>query len=110
MAMASAPVALVGLMTAGGTWIGVLVFVALYGAGNGVMTIARGTVPAEIWGREGYGGLAGLMATPVILMRAVGPLIAAAVFAASGGYVAVEWLLLAAGAVATLGFVYATRR
>ncbi len=27
----------------------------------------RGTVPAEIWGRDGYGGLTGLMATPVLL-------------------------------------------
>lgn len=110
VAMASAPIAMAVLLAAGGDPFWVVVFVVLYGAGNGVMTIVRGTVPAEIWGREGYGGLAGLMATPVILMRAIGPLIAAAVLAASGGYLAVEWMLLAAGVLSTAGFVHATRR
>ena len=40
------------------------------------ISIARdvwlGPVPAEIWGRDGYGGLTGLMATPVLLARAAG--------------------------------------
>lgn len=34
-------------------------FAALYGASNGVMTIVRGTVPAELYGREQYGSLLG---------------------------------------------------
>lgn len=109
-AMLSAPLGIGILMLAGDDTAWVLVFVALYGAGNGVMTIVRGTVPAEIWGREGYGALAGLMATPVLLMRAAGPLVAAAVLAYSGGYLAVQAMLLVASLVATLGFVHATRR
>lgn len=109
-AMVSAPLAIACLMVGADGSLWILLFVALYGAGNGVMTIVRGTVPAEIWGREGYGGLAGLMATPVLLMRAAGPLIAAGVLAVSGGYLAVQWMLLVASLVATLGFVHATRR
>jgi predicted MFS family arabinose efflux permease len=108
-AMLSAPVGIGFLMVAGDGVAWALLFVVLYGAGNGVMTIVRGTVPAEIWGRDGYGGLSGLMATPVLLMRAAGPLIAAGVLAVTGGYMAVQWLLLVASLLATLGFVHATR-
>lgn len=109
-AMLSAPAAIGCLMVAGNDMGWVLLFVAFYGAGNGVMTIVRGTVPAAIWGREGYGGLTGLMATPVLLMRAAGPLVAAGALALTGDYLAVQWMLLGASLVATIGFVHATRR
>ena len=110
LAMLASPVAMAVLLVAGGDPSWVVVFVMLYGASCGVMTIVRGTVPAEIWGREGYGALAGLMATPVILMRAVAPSLAAAFLAASGSYAAVEWMLLAASLMSAAAFVYATRR
>lgn len=109
-AMLAAPMGIAALMAAGNSAAGVLLFVVLYGASIGVMTIVRGTVPAEIWGREGYGGLAGLMATPVLLMRAAGPLVAAGVLAAWGTYEAVQATLLVASLAAALGFVHATRR
>lgn len=110
LAMLASPVAMAVLLVAGGDASWVVVFVMLYGASCGVMTIVRGTVPAEIWGRDGYGALAGLMATPVILMRAVAPSVAAAFLAASGSYAAVEWMLLAASLMSAAAFLYATRR
>jgi predicted MFS family arabinose efflux permease len=48
-------------------------FAALYGASNGVMTIVRGTVPAELYGREGYGGLLGRLAGPAFVGKAAAP-------------------------------------
>lgn len=103
------PVSLAILAFAGGgTW-SVVAFAVLYGASNGVMTIVRGTVPAEIWGHEGYGGLTGLMATPVLLARAAGPLAAAGVLMLAGGYRAVTLALAAVGVVSWIAFTLAVR-
>ena len=51
-------------------------FALLYGSGNGVMTIVRGAIPAELYGRESYGAVNGAMATPVLLAKASGPIAA----------------------------------
>ena len=48
-------------------------FIGLYGASNGIMTIARGTVPAELFGREGYGALLGRLARPSFIAKAAAP-------------------------------------
>ena len=103
------PVSLALLLLAGGSTAMVVAFAALYGASNGVMTIVRGTVPAEIWGREGYGGLTGLMATPVLVARAVGPVAGAAILALMGGYRAVIVSLVAIGVVSLFAFWRAVR-
>ena len=84
-------------------------FAALWGASNGVMTIVRGTVPAEIWGRDGYGGLTGLMATPVLLARAVGPFFAAGLFTLMGSYFAMALAFAAIGVVSWAAFFAAVR-
>jgi predicted MFS family arabinose efflux permease len=49
-------------------------FAILFGMANGLMTIARGTVPLAIFGPSGYGRLMGQIAAPVLLMQAFGPL------------------------------------
>ena len=101
------PVAMVVLAFAGAVdWV-IVVFAAIYGASNGVMTIVRGTVPAEIWGRDGYGALTGLMATPVLIARAVGPFFAAWLFTAMGGDVPMALALAAIGFVAWAAFAAA---
>ena len=103
------PVALAILAFAGGSTWAVVAFAVLYGASNGVMTIVRGTVPAEIWGSEGYGGLTGLMATPVLLARAAGPFAAAGVLALAGGYLVVTLSLAVVGVASWAAFVMAVR-
>ena len=50
-----------------------LVFAVLFGFSNGVVTIVRGTVPAELFGRAGYGGTLGNLAAPALFARAVAP-------------------------------------
>ena len=104
------PVSLAILAFAGGSAWAVVAFAILYGASNGVMTIVRGTVPAEIWGRDGYGGLTGLMATPVLLARAAGPFVGAGILVAAGGYQAVNLALAAVGVASWAAFWKAVRR
>ena len=49
-------------------------FVVLYGAGNGLLTIARGTVPLALFGPRGYGERTGLLGAPARATQAVAPL------------------------------------
>ena len=48
-------------------------FALLYGAGNGLLTIARGTVPLAIFGPQGYGERSGLLGAPARLAQAFAP-------------------------------------
>jgi hypothetical protein len=57
----------------GGLYPLALLFVLVYGWSNGVLTIVRGTVPAELFGREGYGALLGRLALPQLIARALAP-------------------------------------
>lgn len=79
-------------------------FAFLYGAGNGIVTIVRGAIPAEVFGHSGYGAINGAMAAPVLLAKAGGPLFAAALWSAMGGYGAIA-LVLAAVAGFSIVFV-----
>lgn len=50
-------------------------FAVLYGAGNGLLTIARGTVPLAVFGPEGYGERTGLLGAPARAAQAFAPLL-----------------------------------
>jgi MFS family permease len=62
--------AVLGLMGAAGA----VPFAILYGAGNGLLTIARGTVPLAIFGPHAYGERSGLVGAPARAAQAVAPL------------------------------------
>jgi predicted MFS family arabinose efflux permease len=49
-------------------------FALLHGAGNGILTIARGTLPLAIFGPENYGYRLGLIGAPSRIAQAVAPL------------------------------------
>ena len=55
--------------------VGSAAFVVLYGAGNGLLTIARGTVPLALFGPEGYGERNGLLGAPARAAQAFAPFI-----------------------------------
>jgi predicted MFS family arabinose efflux permease len=57
-----------------GVWIVALAFAMVYGWSNGVMTIVRGTVPAELFGQRGYGALLGRLARPQFILKSSAPL------------------------------------
>ncbi len=52
-------------------------FAVMFGAANGLMTIARGAVPLALFGAPGYGRLLGRIAKPFQIMQAVAPVILA---------------------------------
>ena len=45
----------------------------LHGAGNGMLTIARGTLPLALFGPGGYGLRTGLLAAPARVTQAAAP-------------------------------------
>src|SRR5262249_59331480 len=49
-------------------------FVILYGAGNGLLTIARGTVPLSLFGPSGYGERTRLLGAPARATHPLAPL------------------------------------
>jgi MFS family permease len=109
VALALLPVALASLVFAHLGWVWVLLFVVCYGASNGIMTIARGAIPAEIYGRERYGAVNGALAAPVLASRAFGPLVASIIWSAAGGYDAVLWVLTGFGLLSIAAFYLALR-
>jgi len=80
------------------TWAVVAGLVVL-GMGNGMATLARATVIADLYGPADYGAIAGVAALTTTVARAVGPF-AAAVYVAAAGYEALLWTLVAVSLVA----------
>jgi MFS family permease len=109
LAMAFLPIALWVLSVAGVQWPLLVAFAVIYGIGNGAMTIVRGAIPAELFGRDAYGAINGAMAAPVTVAKAAGPLVAALLFVTLGGYEGTLWVLIAIGAASTAVFVLSTR-
>jgi predicted MFS family arabinose efflux permease len=65
--------ALVALISVKGFGIAAVVFVVAYGCGNGVLTIVKGTAPAELFGRQGLGALLGRLSRAGLYAKAVAP-------------------------------------
>jgi hypothetical protein len=104
--------ALIVLAQVRGVWIVALAFALLYGWSNGVMTIVRGTVPAEIFGPRGYGALLGRLAQPQFIAKAIAPLALTLVFGVDASRSASLWTLVACGLLALAAYrraVSATR-
>jgi predicted MFS family arabinose efflux permease len=51
------------------------VFAVFHGSGNGVLTIARGTLPLAIFGPENYGYRLGIIGAPARMAQAAAPLL-----------------------------------
>jgi MFS family permease len=49
------------------------VFAILHGAGNGILTIAKGTLPLVLFGAHGYGLRQGLLMVPARVAQASAP-------------------------------------
>lgn len=73
LAMLMNPIGVVALI-AGGSFFAP-VFAVLYGAGNGIITIARGTLPLMLFGPVGFGKRVGMISLPSRLTGAAAPLV-----------------------------------
>lgn len=67
------PLSFIVLLLAGGDLTAIVIFTLVMGASQGVITIVRGAVPLALFGREGYGAVLGLIATPVVVVNATAP-------------------------------------
>jgi predicted MFS family arabinose efflux permease len=85
-------------------------FATLYGLSNGVMTIVRGALPAELFGRDHYGAVSGALATPAMFANASGPFVASLFWAGSGGSYDAVLFALAIVSLAGVGLLYAATR
>ncbi|MDX8466174.1 MFS transporter [Mesorhizobium sp. VK23B] len=68
----------------------------LYGAGNGIHTIARGALPLVLFDPQRYAALMGKLATPSLIMQAAAPSVGALLLAAGGGSFVLTTLACAA--------------
>jgi MFS family permease len=50
-------------------------FAVMYGMANGLLTIARGTVPLALFGAAGYGRLMGRIGGPYLVVQAMAPVV-----------------------------------
>jgi MFS family permease len=84
---------------------GLVAFVACFGISNGMATLVRASIVAELWGRTNYGAIAGALSVWSTLARAVAPVSIGIAYSLGGGYrpVLVGLAILSALAVLSAG-------
>jgi len=87
-----------------GIWIVALAFAMIYGWSNGVMTIVRGTVPAELFGPRGYGALLGRLARPQFILKSSAPLALTLLFTIDPAKTMTPYALLLVAVAALLAY------
>ena len=75
-----------------------IIFAALYGAAQGLFTIARGTVPLQLFGPDGYATLVGRITGLRFLVNAATPFL----FALAMTHLSVDAAILGSGVVAVV--------
>jgi MFS family permease len=78
-----------------------VLFTILHGGGNGLQTIARGTLPLALFGPAGYGLRTGVLAAPGRILQGGAPLLFSLVLDRGGPYLA----LLLSGTLTSLAFM-----
>lgn len=109
LAFALLALALFFLSQVHGLMLVALAFALLYGFSNGVMTIVRGSVPAELFGRRAFGTLLGRLARPQLIARAGAPVVLALCFAFDPQRTITPWLLAALGVASFVAYRKALR-
>ena len=103
------PVALAVLLVGVASPIGAMLFVLLFGMGNGMMTIVKGTAIAQYVSREHVASLNGALGVPSAIARAVMPWLVGALWSVQAGYTYGILMLLAASIIAAGALVLAQR-
>lgn len=81
---------------------GAACFAVLHGAGNGMITIAKGTLPLAIFGPAGYGRRNGVLSVPTRIAEASAPLLFGLLLAALGAEAVLVTSALCLSAFASL--------
>lgn len=100
------------LVTAGlallfGDSVAIAVGLVVYGAGNGLTSIVRGTLPLALFGAEGYATLMGRLGRPLMVAFALTPSLAAVILDRYGASATVSALVLVAAANLVIGLTLA---
>jgi MFS family permease len=103
------PAGIVALLIGGLSPVASLLFVLLYGLGNGMNTIVKGTAMAQYVSRVHVGQLNGLLGLPIALARAAAPLTLGLLWSPQLGYTLALWWLLLASVLGT-GALWAAQR
>jgi len=101
--------ALLAVPMSGDGQIWVLLFVLLYGLGNGMLTIVKGTAIAQYVNRDHVATLNGVLGLPLALARAGAPLMVGLLWTPASGYTRALWLLLAMSLVGVIALMLAQR-
>jgi hypothetical protein len=101
VAAAAHPAAALVLVSFGGP--AAYAFALLHGAGNGILTIAKGTLPLALFGAAGYGQRIGWLNAPARILQAAAPLLFGAALTAWG--LAAIWLTAGIGLAALLALL-----
>jgi hypothetical protein len=96
LAVAALLAALAMLVAAGISVQTAFVFIVIAGAANGLITIARGTVPLYLFGPAGYGRVVGRIARPSLIMQAAAPVLIALVIERGSDRIALAVMALCA--------------
>jgi MFS family permease len=86
-----------------------IAFAISFGASNGMATLLRATLVADLWGRERYGSVLAAVSAPYNLARAAAP-VGASLLVALGGYTTLLWTLAAGTAAAAVAGALAVER
>lgn len=105
LATAMHPVGAVLLMVLGGP--AALVFTVFHGAGNGILTIAKGTLPLSIFGPQGYGARQGMLMVPARVAQAFAPVVFGLAIERFGGDAL--WISASLGLIALAALVWLQR-
>ena len=99
------PIGVVALAISGGAlpWL----FALLHGAGNGILTIARGTVPLAVYGPDNYGYRLGLISGFVRMSQAAAPIMFAVLLDWMGAGVLLVTSAISLSALVALSLVRA---
>ena len=104
------PLGLAALLAGAGYWQAALLFVLLYGLGNGMLTIVKGTAIAQYVSREHVASLNGALGLPTALARAVAPWLLGVLWTRDAGYRYGLAVLLAGSVLAVIALLMAQRR
>jgi predicted MFS family arabinose efflux permease len=108
-AFGALPAGLLALLFFGTHQSALALFCVCYGASNGILTIARGTVPQALFGPRNYGAISGAMSAPAMLSKAAGPLAVAAVIQWNSSPAVLFGLLFAFSIASLLFYLMAVR-
>ena len=104
------PLAMLLLMTRGGSYWAVALFILLYGAGSGALAVARATIPLVFYDKAEFAKATSVIALPLNLASAISPPVLAGLLTHFGSHGVLGLAALSSCVVVALLLVLSRRR